>query len=85
MARSQDSFGAFEAKTHLSDLLDRVEKGKRIVITRHGRAVAQLIPMRDTSFHDLPEMAASAWEATAGTRLPSGKTLKDLIETGRKR
>ena len=35
--------GAFEAKTHLSALLDRVERGEEIVITRRGRAVARLV------------------------------------------
>ncbi|HLJ05195.1 MAG TPA: type II toxin-antitoxin system prevent-host-death family antitoxin, partial [Acetobacteraceae bacterium] len=34
------SVGAYEAKTHLSELLDRVERGEQIVITRHGRPVA---------------------------------------------
>jgi prevent-host-death family protein len=34
---------AFEAKTHFSALLDRVENGEEIVITRHGKAVAKLI------------------------------------------
>ncbi|MBA3591549.1 type II toxin-antitoxin system Phd/YefM family antitoxin [Methylibium sp.] len=36
--------GAFEAKTHLSALLERVERGEEIVITRHGRPVARLVP-----------------------------------------
>jgi prevent-host-death family protein len=36
--------GAFEAKNKLSALLDRVEKGEEIVITRHGRPVARLVP-----------------------------------------
>jgi prevent-host-death family protein len=36
--------GAFEAKNKLSALLDRVEKGEEIVITRHGRPVAKLVP-----------------------------------------
>ncbi|NBR72445.1 MAG: type II toxin-antitoxin system prevent-host-death family antitoxin [Verrucomicrobia bacterium] len=34
--------GAFEAKTHLSRLLDAVEKGEKIYITRRGKRVAQL-------------------------------------------
>ena len=38
------SVGAYEAKTHLPQLLDRVEGGETITITRHGRAVAKLIP-----------------------------------------
>ena len=37
--------GAYEAKTHLPKLLARVEKGERFVITRHGRAVAELGPV----------------------------------------
>ncbi len=37
--------GAFEAKTHLSQLLDEVEKGGRIYITRHGKRIAELAPL----------------------------------------
>lgn len=36
--------GAFEAKTKLSELLDRVEAGEEVVITRHGKEVARLAP-----------------------------------------
>ena len=36
--------GAFEAKNKLAALLDRVESGEEIVITRHGKAVARLVP-----------------------------------------
>jgi len=36
--------GAFEAKNRLASLLDRVEEGEEIVITRHGNAVARLVP-----------------------------------------
>ncbi|MBI4275380.1 MAG: type II toxin-antitoxin system prevent-host-death family antitoxin [Rhizobiales bacterium] len=35
--------GIFEAKTHLSSLVDEVEKGQEIVITRHGKPVARLV------------------------------------------
>ncbi|KAF0174653.1 MAG: hypothetical protein FD124_1067 [Alphaproteobacteria bacterium] len=38
--------GVLEAKTHLSALLDEVEAGGEIVITRHGRPVARLSPPR---------------------------------------
>lgn len=40
--------GAFEAKTHLSDLLDRVSRGEKITITRHGVPAAMLIPVEET-------------------------------------
>lgn len=37
--------GAFEVKTHFSALLNEVEKGEQIIITKHGRSVAKLIPI----------------------------------------
>ena len=39
-----NEIGAFEAKNTLGSLLDRVEQGEEIVITRHGKAVARLVP-----------------------------------------
>ena len=39
-----EEIGAFEAKNKLAALLDRVEGGEEIVITRHGRPVARLVP-----------------------------------------
>ena len=41
------SVGAFEAKTHLSDLLDRVARGEKITITRHGVPAALLVPVEE--------------------------------------
>ena len=38
--------GVLEAKTHLSALLDEVERGGEVIITRHGRPVARLSPPR---------------------------------------
>jgi prevent-host-death family protein len=35
---------ASEAKIHLAQLLDEVERGETLVITRHGRAIARLVP-----------------------------------------
>ncbi|GJL69829.1 MAG: hypothetical protein NPIRA06_24640 [Nitrospirales bacterium] len=37
--------GAYEAKTHLPKLLERIKKGERFTITKHGRAVAELVPV----------------------------------------
>jgi prevent-host-death family protein len=39
--------GIFDAKTHLSSLVDEVEKGGEIVITRHGKPVARLVQAED--------------------------------------
>ena len=35
--------GAFEAKTHLSSLLDKVAAGEEVIITKHGKPVARLV------------------------------------------
>ncbi len=42
-----ETIGAFDAKTHLSALLDRVAKGERITITRHGVPAAMLVPIAE--------------------------------------
>jgi antitoxin (DNA-binding transcriptional repressor) of toxin-antitoxin stability system len=49
--------GAHDAKTRLSELLDRVERGEEIVITRHGRPVARL--SRTGSGHDVAAARAA--------------------------
>ncbi|MDE0374018.1 MAG: type II toxin-antitoxin system Phd/YefM family antitoxin [Rhodospirillales bacterium] len=40
-----ETIGAYEAKTHLSSLLDRVARGESLTITRHGKPVARLVPV----------------------------------------
>lgn len=40
----QNSVGAFEAKTHFSQLIDRVMHGEEIFITKRGKPVAKIIP-----------------------------------------
>lgn len=50
--------GAFEAKNKLSALLDRVERGEVIVITRHGKPIAKLVP--DTGEFDRSQAYAAS-------------------------
>lgn len=42
--RAMNEIGAFDAKSTLGALLDRVQQGEEIVITRHGKRVARLVP-----------------------------------------
>lgn len=44
--------GAFEAKTHLAELLRRAEAGEEVVITRRGKPVARLLPFRESDVAD---------------------------------
>jgi prevent-host-death family protein len=76
--------GAFEAKTKLGQLLDWVEAGEEIVITRRGKAVARLVaPGAATVDRERTQAAAARIRAMRkGVRL-DGLSLKGLIDEGR--
>ena len=76
--------GAFKAKTHLSQLLDRVEAGEKIMITRHGEPVAMLVPAKPAPHQEqIRQLIAEIRATRVGTGL-EGITVKDLIDEGRK-
>jgi prevent-host-death family protein len=76
--------GAFEAKTHLSQLLDHVAKGESITITRHGEAVAQLVPAKPARDPRALEALVEEIKHTRKGRSLQGISIKDLIHDGRK-
>src|ERR1041385_1056899 len=49
---------ASEAKTHLPQLLDEVERGETIIITRHGRRIARIVPDAEHRQHEIDEAIA---------------------------
>ena len=57
--------GAFEAKNTLGSLLDRVERGEEIVITRHGKPVARLVASSGGFDHARAQAAAERIRARA--------------------
>jgi prevent-host-death family protein len=61
--------GTFEAKTHLSTLLEQVQRGEEIIITKHGRAVARLVPVGATSRDRLETTVARLKAFRKGRRL----------------
>ncbi len=76
--------GAYEAKTHLSQLLDRVALGERVTITKHGRPVAILVPAGETLTVDRGEAIAEL-KGFRRSRTPGvGLTIKGMIEEGRR-
>jgi prevent-host-death family protein len=76
--------GAFEAKNRLGQLLDLVEHGEEVVITRHGKPVARLLPPKaGYSRAEAREAAQRIREMSRGVRL-GGIRLKDLIDEGRR-
>ncbi len=78
-----DSVGAYEAKTHLPQLLERVARGERITITKHGRPVAVLVPADETPRLDRATAVAELRRFGVGRRL-GDLTLRQLIEEGRR-
>lgn len=78
--------GAFEAKNTLGALLDRVQDGEEIVITRHGKPVARLIPETGTKNLDAARAAAARIRARASAQAGapiSQDEWKALREEGR--
>lgn len=75
--------GAFEAKNRLGTLLDWVEQGEEIVITRRGKPVARLVRNRPGgSREDAREAARNVRAMSKGVTL-GGLKIKDLIAEGR--
>lgn len=54
------TFGTFEAKNHFSELLDLVEKGEEILITRRGKPVARLAMIDETAHSNRKQQALNA-------------------------
>lgn len=78
------SVGAFEAKTHFSALLERVAQGEEIVITRHGRPVARLVPaLQDDEAALLGEAIATLKRLRRGATL-GGLSWRELRDEGRR-
>jgi prevent-host-death family protein len=80
--------GIFEAKTHLSSLLEEVEKGGEIVITRHGKPVARLVRAEQRLSPEAAERRKKALKELLeiGDRLKINATqeqIKAWIEEGR--
>jgi len=74
--------GVFDAKTRLSHLLDQVEQGDSIIITRHGRPVAQLVPYIEFDRARV-RAAVDALLQFDGGHLPEGSTVRQLRDEGR--
>jgi prevent-host-death family protein len=67
---------ASEAKAHLSELLDEVERGETVVITRHGRAIARIVPEEERRRAEIRQAIAEIKEM----RKHTGKmTLEEIL------
>jgi prevent-host-death family protein len=77
--------GAYEAKTHFSELLRDVENGETVTVTRHGVAVARIVPVQHDA-HDASSVIDELLQFTRDhdIRLGGGISIRELIEEGRR-
>lgn len=75
--------GAFEAKTHLSKLLDQVAAGEEVTITKHGKPVARLVKAAPTAKPIGEDLLAEMKRIRMGSSL-GGLSWKELRDEGRK-
>jgi prevent-host-death family protein len=77
------SVGVFDAKTHLSSLVERVAQGEEITITKHGSPIARLVPAATRRKKDPRQVAERVRALRKGVRLKA-TTIRKLIEEGRR-
>jgi prevent-host-death family protein len=78
-----ETVGAYEAKTHLPKLLERVLKGERITITKHGVPVAVLQPPDSEKKADAQSVIVALRKFRDRHSL-GGLEIRDMIEEGRR-
>ena len=84
MRRRTNTVGAYQAKTHLSKLLEKVEAGEEIVITKHGAAVAKLVPVKKETTAEERAAAIARIQRLGASLSLGGLKVKDLIAEGRR-
>jgi len=75
--------GAYEAKTHLSQLIEEVTRGQQVAITKNGLPVALLVPVPSTQKPDVREVISQLRELRRGITL-GDLSLREMIEEGRR-
>jgi prevent-host-death family protein len=75
---------ASDAKTRLPQLLDDVERGETLIITRHGRAIARIVPEVNRRQEEVDRALASIRELRKRTRKVSIQEILSVKEEGHK-
>jgi prevent-host-death family protein len=78
------SVGAFEAKAHLSSLLDRVAKGDKITITRNGVPAAMLVPVNQSSEKLSHSAVVQAFRELRTGVKPDKMSVREMVNDGRR-
>jgi len=83
MKTHEASIGAFEAKNRFSELLERVHHGAEVVITKHDRPVAKLVPISAPEATDRKKVTAELRALSKRYSL-KGLSVRELIDEGRR-
>ena len=75
---------ASDAKAHLPQLLDDVERGETLIITRHGRAIARIVPEVDRRREEIDNAMANIRELRKRTGRITVEELLSARDEGRK-
>ena len=75
---------ASDAKARLPQLLDDVERGETLVITRHGRPIARIVPETNRRQEEVDKALSSIRELRKRTRKLSLKQILSARDDGRK-
>ncbi len=78
------SISFYEARTHFSELLDQVARGKTVLITRRGKPAAVLSPPPTEAARDVREVLGEMKALRRGNTLGEGASIRDLIDEGRR-
>lgn len=76
--------GVFEAKTHLTALLDEIEQGGEVLITRRGKPIARLVPAEAGFDRAKARRAAEGLREVSKDLTLGDLSLKELISEGRR-
>lgn len=79
-------YGAFEAKTHFSELLADVINGEKFIITKHGEQVAMIIPFTkgEEGIDPVKDAIRALKKLRKGITLGKKLSIREMLEEGRK-
>jgi prevent-host-death family protein len=78
------SIGFYEARTHFSELLDQVARGKKVLITRHGKPAAVLAPPPEEKRNVRQVIEEFKAYSKRQGRTLGGLSIREMIEEGRR-
>jgi|688.fasta_scaffold16104_10 prevent-host-death family protein len=78
--------GAFEAKTHFSEILGNVIKGEKFIITKHGAKVAMIVPFSNEkeSINPIKDAIRAIKKLRKGISIGKKLSIRQMREEGRK-